>query len=118
MGSSLYGCYVDDYCQTGKHDCGDSTMCVYVGPGVYRCEVSSEDFTGADCNTKIKHRGGGSMRATILPSAVILTKAHRAAVNMMAKGCIVARVLPLRCFFTIPNYIFMSLYINACVFIS
>ena len=30
------------------------------------------------------------MRATILPHAVILTKAHRAAVSMMAKGCIVA----------------------------
>ena len=30
------------------------------------------------------------MRATILPSAIILTKAHRAAVSMMAKGCIVA----------------------------
>ena len=27
--------------------------------------------------------------------ATILTKAHRAAVSMMAKGCIVARVLPL-----------------------
>ena len=30
------------------------------------------------------------MRVTILPKAVILTKAHRAAVSMMAKGCIVA----------------------------
>ena len=30
------------------------------------------------------------MRATILPLAIILTKAHRAAVSMMAKGCIVA----------------------------
>ena len=30
------------------------------------------------------------MRVTILPMAVILTKAHRAAVSMMAKGCIVA----------------------------
>ena len=31
------------------------------------------------------------MRVTILPLAIILTKAHRAAVSMMAKGCI-ARV--------------------------
>ena len=30
------------------------------------------------------------MRATILPSAIKLTKAHRAAVSIMAKGCIVA----------------------------
>ena len=30
------------------------------------------------------------MRAAILPEAIILTKAHRAAVRMMAKGCIVA----------------------------
>ena len=30
------------------------------------------------------------MRATILPLAIILTKAHRVAVSMMAKGCIVA----------------------------
>ena len=30
------------------------------------------------------------MRATILPKAIILTKAHRAVVSIMAKGCIVA----------------------------
>ena len=30
------------------------------------------------------------MRATILPLAIILTKAHRAAVSIMGKGCIVA----------------------------
>ena len=30
------------------------------------------------------------MRATILPKAIIITKAHRAAVSIMAKGCIVA----------------------------
>ena len=43
------------------------------------------------------------MRATILPKADIL--ACRAAVNMMAKGIIVARVLPLKCFlFLLPNY--------------
>ena len=46
------------------------------------------------------------MRVTILTWAVILTKAHRAAVSMMAKGCIVARVLPLRYFlFLLPNNI-------------
>ena len=45
------------------------------------------------------------MRVTILPKAVILTKAHRATVSMMPKGCIVAFVLPLRCFlFLLPNY--------------
>ena len=30
------------------------------------------------------------MRATILPETIILTKAHRVAVSIMAKGCIVA----------------------------
>ena len=30
------------------------------------------------------------MRATILPMAIMLTKAHRAKVSRMAKGCIVA----------------------------
>ena len=35
------------------------------------------------------------MRATILTCAIILTKAHSAAVSMMAKGSIVAGVLPI-----------------------
>ena len=54
------------------------------------------------------------MRVTILPKAVILTKAHRAVGSIMAKGCIVARVLLLRCFlFLLPNYIDVSaLYCN------
>ena len=44
------------------------------------------------------------MGAKILPKAIILTKAHRAAVSMMAKGSIVARILPLRCFlFLLPK---------------
>ena len=46
------------------------------------------------------------MRGTILPEAITLTKAYRAAVSMMAKGCIVARLLPMRCFlFLLPEYI-------------
>ena len=50
------------------------------------------------------------MRATILPFAIILTKAHRAAVSKMAKGSIVTSVLPLRYFlFVLPNYIHVSL---------
>ena len=45
------------------------------------------------------------MRATILPYAFILTTALWALVSMMAMGCIVARVLPLRCFLLLlPNY--------------
>ena len=32
-------------------------------------------------------------KITILPQTIILTKAHRSAVSMMVKGCIVARVL-------------------------
>ena len=45
------------------------------------------------------------MRAIIFPLAIVLTKAHRAAVSTMAKGCIVALILPLRCFLiSLPNY--------------
>ena len=47
------------------------------------------------------------MRVTILPLAIILNNAHRAAVNIMAEGSIVACVLPLipRCFlFILTNY--------------
>ena len=52
------------------------------------------------------------MRATILPYAIILTKANRAAVSLIAKGIIGTRVLPLRCFFfLLPDYI-----IFLCVF--
>ena len=45
------------------------------------------------------------MRVTILPQAIILTKAHRAAASIMAKGCIV----PEYClcgvsYFLLPNY--------------
>ena len=44
------------------------------------------------------------MRAIILPYAIKLTKAHRATVSMMAKGCILACVLPLKCFLILlPN---------------
>ena len=46
------------------------------------------------------------MRATILPLAIILTKAHRAAASMMAKGSILTLILSLRCFlFLLPNFI-------------
>ena len=53
------------------------------------------------------------MRATILPYVIILTKARRAAtaaaVSKMAKECIVARVLPLKCFlFLLPYYIHVN----------
>ena len=48
------------------------------------------------------------MGATLLPKATIMTKAHRAAVSMMAKGCIVAWELLLRCFlFVLPDYIYV-----------
>ena len=44
------------------------------------------------------------MRVTILPLAIMLTKAHKAVVSMMAKGCIVARIVPLRGFlFLLPK---------------
>ena len=55
------------------------------------------------------------MRATILTSAIILTKAHKATVSMMTKGCIVAQVLPLKCFlFLLPNYTCLCNYNAIC----
>ena len=47
------------------------------------------------------------MRAKILPYAIIMNKAHRAAVSMMAKGCILALILPPLCsfLFLLPKYI-------------
>ena len=48
------------------------------------------------------------MRVTILPFGIILTKAHCAAVSIIAKGCIVARVLTLRIFLLLlPNCIYV-----------
>ena len=45
------------------------------------------------------------MRAIKFPKVIILTKANRAEVSIMAKGSILAWVLPLRCFlFLLPNY--------------
>ena len=52
-----------------------------------------------------KHRGA-SMRARILPWAIIMTKTHRVAVSTMAKGYILASTLSLRYFiFSLSNYI-------------
>ena len=49
------------------------------------------------------------MSAPILPKANILTKTCTAAVSIMAKGCIVASALPLRCFlFLLLYYIHIS----------
>ena len=46
------------------------------------------------------------MEATILPYAIIVTKAQRVTASIMAKGSIVTRVLPLRFFlFLLPNYL-------------
>ena len=47
--------------------------------------------------------------------AIILTKAHSTEVSMMAKGSIVARVLPLRYFlFLLPNYTNISVLFSIC----
>ena len=52
------------------------------------------------------------MRVTILSYAIILTKAHRAVVSIIAKAYIVA-VLCLRYFlFLLPNYINCSVYFS------
>ena len=49
------------------------------------------------------------MKVTIRSKAIILTKAHKTMVSMMAKGCNVAQVLPLRCFlFLLPNNIHVN----------
>ena len=51
------------------------------------CKHYCSPFSECVLSTNIR---GGSMRATILPMTIVLTKAHRAAVSIMAKGCIVA----------------------------
>ena len=71
--------------------------------------VGSCDGNTCKCYSGIyyykKHRGG-SMRATILPKAIILTKAHRAAVSIMDHNTPLDQVLPLRFFlFLLSNYI-------------
>ena len=58
------------------------------------------------------------MRATILPYAVILTKAHRAAVGVMVKGRIVAASCLLCVSYFYYPTISISLHYNAIVFIS
>ena len=52
------------------------------------------------------------MRDAVCPKAIILSKASSVLVSTMAKGCIVACVLPWRCFLYLPpNYIhFLHLY--------
>ena len=46
------------------------------------------------------------MRATTHPKAIILTKVYRVGVGIMTKGCIVARIPPLRYFlFLLLKYI-------------
>ena len=42
-----------------------------------------------EMNTLYKKHRGGSMRTTILPWAIVLSKACMAAVSMMAKECVV-----------------------------
>ena len=54
------------------------------------------------------------MRATILPYALVLTKAHRATVSVMAKGCMTTEGFLI---FTTQFYACVGNY-NARVFIS
>lgn len=39
LGHGRYGCYSDNYCGSGKHDCDVNAICIYTGPAQYRCEV-------------------------------------------------------------------------------
>ena len=45
MGDSFYGCYPDDFCAEGKDDCHSTASCIYVGPGLFRCEVWNITYT-------------------------------------------------------------------------
>ena len=59
------------------------------------------------------------MRAAIYPprpkAIYILPKAHRAIVRMMAKGSIVARVLPLRCFLFLYQLNSLSMHLECTI---
>ena len=57
-----------------------------------------------------KNRGNPDDDLIKLKKKKILTKAHRASVSMMAKGCIVAQVLLLRCFLFLLPTCFFCLY--------
>ncbi|KAL5007409.1 hypothetical protein ScPMuIL_016215 [Solemya velum] len=45
VGSSDYGCFPADFCSFGKHNCINTTECVYLGPGLYKCECK-EGYAG------------------------------------------------------------------------
>lgn len=44
MGSSVYGCYLNNFCISNHpihhHKCDVNADCVFTGPGSYKCEVS------------------------------------------------------------------------------
>ena len=41
LGNAFYGCYSDNFCITGKHNCSINASCTYIGPGLFGCEVSN-----------------------------------------------------------------------------
>ena len=57
------------------------------------------------------------MRATLLPYAIILTEAHRPAVSMMTKGCMVtcqSTASEVFCILTTRLYQFFCVFISIC----
>ena len=54
------------------------------------------------------------MRATILPWAIILTKAHRVAVSMMAEYCGLSTVSNVFLIFTTPLHSCLCKYNDSC----
>ncbi|XP_060579535.1 uncharacterized protein LOC132736424, partial [Ruditapes philippinarum] len=37
IGTNRSGCYLDNFCVSGAHDCTDLADCVYLGPAQYKC---------------------------------------------------------------------------------
>ena len=43
IGTLRTGCYLANFCISGAHDCNAGANCVYLGPALFRCEVSVKD---------------------------------------------------------------------------
>ena len=74
MGTYQTGCYLADFCVSGRHDCSSTADCFYLGPGQFRCEVSLlvylADFCASgrhDCSSTADcvNQGPGQFRCKV-----------------------------------------------------
>jgi len=41
IGTNKSGCYLDNFCVSGRHNCIAEANCIYLGPAQFRCVVSA-----------------------------------------------------------------------------